>query len=140
MKSCESDLNGGAKGTWKSCCYCGTLHNCQHSDSSRRRGWGSHQAMGCVDNHPSASLLPPLPLEESGQAWSHASWMRQMLGLGLWESQPLQGTYYTQYCSRGWRGEEIWACRLRSTDGIFRTSGAQGCDLQCDPKGAAPQD
>ena len=36
--------------------------------------------------------LPPLPLEESGQAWSHASWMRQMLGLGLWESQPLQGT------------------------------------------------
>ena len=52
--------------------------------------------------------------------------MRQMLGLGLWESGPLQGTYYTQYCSRGWWGEEIWTCWLGSTDGISGTSGMQG--------------
>lgn len=55
-------------------------------------GCSSHQAMGYVDNHPSAFLLSLLPLGgEAGQAWAHAAWMRQMPALSLWEYQPAPG-------------------------------------------------
>lgn len=81
-------------------------------------GWGSHQAMGFVDNILLHLSFLCYPWEEGGQAWTHAVIMKQMPDLGLWEHQPSPGNSLYTISVAAEVGGEIWTLRLGSTDGV----------------------
>lgn len=82
-------------GPWEGCCYCGICTSDEAQISSLREWGGAPIRLWdtriIIFLHLSFSLHSWQLGKEAGQAWAHASWVRWMPGLWLWEHQPPGG-------------------------------------------------